>query len=127
MATPRSRLVAPQQITRHLDPDPNEDPWVDGPPPPETVVIVDPDPGWPDRFQVLAGELRRALGPAALTLEHVGSTAVPGLAAKDVIDIVLTVADPRAEDTYLPALEALGRTGSATPPPSGPRCPAAAT
>jgi GrpB-like predicted nucleotidyltransferase (UPF0157 family) len=43
-----------------------------------------------------------------LDLEHVGSTSVPGLAAKDVIDIDLTVADPAAEESYLPPLERLG-------------------
>ena len=101
-------MATPEEITRHHDFDPTEDPWVNGPPPPETVVIVEPDPGWPDRYRALAREIRAALGPAALALEHIGSTAVPGLPAKDVIDIDLTVVDPRAEDRYLPALEALG-------------------
>ena len=96
------------EITRHHEPDPDENPWVNGPPPPVQVTIVDPDDGWPDRFRSLATDIRAALGDVALEVEHVGSTSVPGLAAKDVIDIDLTVADPRNEATYLPCLEATG-------------------
>lgn len=97
-----------EQITRHADPDPDEDPWVNGPPPPETVAVVPYDPEWPARFEVLAGRIREALGGVAVHIEHVGSTSVPGLAAKDVIDMDLTVPDPAAEDAYVPALERLG-------------------
>jgi GrpB-like predicted nucleotidyltransferase (UPF0157 family) len=96
------------EITRHHDNDPDENPWVIGPPPPETVTIVPYDPGWPRRFQDLAAGIRAALGDAALAVEHVGSTSVEGLAAKDVIDVNLTVADPADEDAYVPALERLG-------------------
>ena len=97
-----------EEITRHHDADPDEDPWVLGPPPPETVVLVPYDPGWPARFRELAGRIRDVLGDTALDVEHVGSTSVPGLAAKDVIDIDLTVAEPREEDRYVPALAELG-------------------
>jgi GrpB-like predicted nucleotidyltransferase (UPF0157 family) len=97
-----------EEITRHHEPDPAEDPWVHGPPPAEAVEIVDYDPDWPRRYDVLAAGIRAVLGDAVLDLEHVGSTSVEGLAAKDVIDIDLTVADPRAEDRYVPALEGLG-------------------
>jgi GrpB-like predicted nucleotidyltransferase (UPF0157 family) len=97
-----------EEITRHTDPDPDEDPWVLGPPPPENVVLVPYDPGWPARFQALAADIRGVLGDAALDVEHVGSTSVEGLAAKDVIDIDLTVADPRDEERYVPALAELG-------------------
>lgn len=97
-----------EEITRHHDPDPDEDPWVQGPPPPETVSVVAYDPQWPRRFETLAARIRDALGEAALDVEHVGSTSVDGLAAKDVIDIDLTVADPRDEDAYVPALAGLG-------------------
>jgi GrpB-like predicted nucleotidyltransferase (UPF0157 family) len=96
------------EITRHHDPDPDENPWVNGPPPAEKITIMAYDPVWPERYAGLAAGIRAALGEIVLDLEHVGSTSVPGLAAKDVIDIDLTVADPRAEDVYLPPLEQLG-------------------
>jgi len=97
-----------EEITRHHDPDPDEEPWVQGPPPPTTVALMDYDASWPDRYATLAAGIRAALGAVVLDLDHVGSTAVPGLAAKDRIDIVLTVADPRQEAAYVPALEAVG-------------------
>jgi GrpB-like predicted nucleotidyltransferase (UPF0157 family) len=97
-----------EQITRHHDPDPDENPWVIGPPAPETVVIVPYDPEWPRRFETLAADIREALGDTVLDLEHIGSTSVEGLAAKDIIDMVLTVADPRDEAAYIPALERIG-------------------
>jgi GrpB-like predicted nucleotidyltransferase (UPF0157 family) len=96
------------EITRHHDNDPDEDPWVLGPPPPETVRIVPHDPAWPARYRELSAAVRAVLGDAVVDIEHVGSTSVAGLAAKDVIDINLTVGDPRAEDAYVPALESLG-------------------
>lgn len=82
------------EITVHHDNDPGDNPWVLGPPPPETVVLVPYDPDWPRRYQRLAAAVRAALGDTALDIEHIGSTSVEGLAAKDVIDIDLTVADP---------------------------------
>jgi GrpB-like predicted nucleotidyltransferase (UPF0157 family) len=97
-----------EEITRHHDHDPAENPWVIGPPPPETITIVPYDPGWPGRYEALAAEIGAALGDVVLDLEHVGSTSVEGLAAKDVIDIVLTVRDPREEGRYIPALGRLG-------------------
>ena len=69
------------------------------------IQIVDYDSEWPLRFQEEAGKIRRALGPAALRIEHVGSTSVPQLAAKPVIDILLEVANSALEDRYAPALE----------------------
>ncbi|HEV3359417.1 MAG TPA: GrpB family protein [Pseudonocardiaceae bacterium] len=98
------------EITRHHDADPDEDPWVNGPPPPETVEIVAYNPEWPRRYQSLAAEIRAALGSTIVDIEHVGSTSVSGLAAKDVIDIDLIVADPRDEQRYVPALAAIGYT-----------------
>lgn len=67
------------------------------------VVIVDYDPAWPARFEEQAGRVRRALGPTA-RVEHIGSTAVPGLAAKPIIDMLLILNDIDAESQYLPAL-----------------------
>ena len=100
-------MATPEEITRHHDSDPGDAYFIRRPPA-ETVRIADPDPGWPERYATLAAGIRAALGERALDLEHVGSTSVPGLAAKDVIDIDLTVADPRDEPGYVPALESLG-------------------
>ncbi|WP_417486421.1 GrpB family protein [Maricaulis sp.] len=54
-----------------------------------TVDVVDYDPGWPARFTDERKRLQRALGDAATRIEHVGSTSVPGLAAKPIIDILV--------------------------------------
>jgi GrpB-like predicted nucleotidyltransferase (UPF0157 family) len=72
------------------------------------IELVDYDPAWPELFEREAEKIRAALGERALGLEHAGSTSVPGLAAKPVIDIVLSVADSADEDAYVPALEAAG-------------------
>lgn len=81
---------------------------MNGPPPPEPVTIVAYDPSWPAHFKLLADQICTALGAAVVDIEHVGSTSVPGLAAKDIIDIDLTVDDPRDEAVYIPALTGLG-------------------
>jgi GrpB-like predicted nucleotidyltransferase (UPF0157 family)/photosystem II stability/assembly factor-like uncharacterized protein len=72
------------------------------------VLLADYDPDWPQLFRHEAGRIRDALGPRALQVEHVGSTSVPGLAAKPTIDISLAVADSADEHAYVPALEAAG-------------------
>jgi GrpB-like predicted nucleotidyltransferase (UPF0157 family) len=89
-------------------PPPGADPWVAGAAPEKRIEIVSPDPAWPRQYDVLAARIRKALGWRALQLDHVGSTAVPGLAAKPIIDIDLTVADPGREQDYGPALETAG-------------------
>lgn len=63
---------------------------------------------WPIRFQRQAATLRRALGAKALRIEHVGSTSIPGLAAKPIIDIVLAVPNSADEDAYVEPLRAEG-------------------
>jgi GrpB-like predicted nucleotidyltransferase (UPF0157 family) len=73
-----------------------------------TIDLADYDPLWPALYEREATRVRTALGDRALLLEHVGSTSVPGLAAKPLIDIVLVVADTRDEDAYVPDLEAAG-------------------
>ena len=73
-----------------------------------SVQIVDYDPEWPLRFQAEAKRIRSVLGEGVLRLEHVGSTAVPGLPAKPIIDIVLEVADSADEPAYAAALENAG-------------------
>jgi GrpB-like predicted nucleotidyltransferase (UPF0157 family) len=73
-----------------------------------TIQLADPDPRWPDQYAAQARLIREALGDRVLTLEHVGSTSIPGLAAKPVIDILLLVSDPADESAYVPALEQAG-------------------
>jgi len=70
--------------------------------------VVTYDPQWPEWFEREAERIRGALGRQALRIEHAGSTAVPGLAAKPVIDIVLAAADSADEEAYVPSLEAAG-------------------
>ncbi len=72
------------------------------------IAVVDYDPRWGEIFAREAERIRAALGERALRIEHAGSTAVSGLAAKPVIDIVLVVADSHDESGYAPALEAAG-------------------
>ena len=72
------------------------------------VVLHDPDPTWAATFTVDAAALRGVLGPVALAVDHVGSTSVPGLPAKPLIDILLQVPDSADEAAYVPALEPLG-------------------
>jgi GrpB-like predicted nucleotidyltransferase (UPF0157 family) len=87
---------------------PGASPYVDGAVPETGVAMSDPDPAWPQRYEEVAARIRHALGWRAIALEHVGSTSVPGLAAKPIIDIDLTVADPDHEERYVPALKAIG-------------------
>lgn len=72
------------------------------------ILLVDYDPRWPELFFREADRIRGALGPRALRIEHTGSTAVPGLAAKPIIDMLLVVADSADESQYVPALEEAG-------------------
>jgi GrpB-like predicted nucleotidyltransferase (UPF0157 family)/GNAT superfamily N-acetyltransferase len=72
------------------------------------VRIVDYDPQWVDLFEREASRIRSVLSGRALRIEHVGSTSVPGLAAKPIIDIVLVVTDSADETAYVPLLEAAG-------------------
>ena len=73
-----------------------------------TIELTDYDPSWPDLFRREDERIRATLGDRVLLLEHVGSTSVPGLAAKPLIDMTMVVADSSDEDAYVPALEAGG-------------------
>ncbi|MFS0733595.1 GrpB family protein [Microbacterium sp. 1P10UB] len=73
-----------------------------------TVSLHDADAAWRDVFDEHRRRLREALGERAVLIEHIGSTSVPGLAAKPIVDIVVGVADITAEEDYLPALLAAG-------------------
>ncbi len=72
------------------------------------ILLVHYDPQWPHRFEEEAKRIRTILGKHALHVEHVGSTSIPGLTAKPIIDIVLVVADSGNEIRYAPALERAG-------------------
>ena len=72
------------------------------------INIVDYDRTWPHKFHKHAKVIADALGTEALRIEHIGSTSVPGLAAKPIIDILVVVADSSNEPTYLPQLLAAG-------------------
>lgn len=75
---------------------------------PEELAVVPYDPSWPAQYQRLAARIRHVAGAAGRRVDHVGSTAVPGLAAKDVIDIQLTVDDLAAADALAEPLAAAG-------------------
>jgi len=72
------------------------------------IVIVDYDETWPDRAAELIRSIRTAVGPVALAVHHIGSTSVPGLAAKPLIDLLLVVPDLAAEHSYVAPLEQAG-------------------
>ena len=73
-----------------------------------TIDLAPYDPAWPAQYEAEAAKIRAALGEAAIVLEHVGSTSIPGLSAKPILDILLAVADSADEDAYVPALTAQG-------------------
>jgi GrpB-like predicted nucleotidyltransferase (UPF0157 family) len=75
---------------------------------PFTPVISDYDQAWPARFAELEVGIRSALGDAAFAIEHIGSTSVPHLAAKPIIDVLVVVADVEDEQSYVSALEDAG-------------------
>jgi GrpB-like predicted nucleotidyltransferase (UPF0157 family) len=74
----------------------------------DPVRVVPYDPAWPAMFARQAAELRHALGAVALRIDHIGSTAIPQLAAKPVIDVQISVADFEPLDAYRVPLERLG-------------------
>lgn len=72
------------------------------------IVIVDYDGQWPARFELERDRIRCALGARARRVEHIGSTSVPGLAAKPVVDVLVTVADADDEAAFAGSLEDAG-------------------
>jgi GrpB-like predicted nucleotidyltransferase (UPF0157 family) len=84
---------------RAPDPDDSHDP---------AIRIVRYDPAWPAMFEREAAAIRSALGSVAVRVDHVGSTAVPGLDAKPIIDIQVSVASMEPVDAYRRPLEGLG-------------------
>jgi GrpB-like predicted nucleotidyltransferase (UPF0157 family) len=74
----------------------------------DRVVIVDPDPEWDRKFAEVGASLRGLLGARVLGVEHIGSTAVPGLAAKPIIDVLVGLASMAEVFAAVPELEAAG-------------------
>jgi len=75
---------------------------------PRTIAVVDYDPGWPGAFESERSLLAQKLGEVALRIHHIGSTAVPGLAAKPIIDILVEVTSLQALDLLNEEMTALG-------------------
>lgn len=73
-----------------------------------SILLREYDPEWPEQFAGEADRIRSVLGARALRIEHVGSTSVPGLIAKPVVDILLVVENSADEPAYVPALQAAG-------------------
>ncbi len=82
--------------------------YVDAHPTQYELRVEEPDPTWPQRYAALESRILEGLGDRVLALQHVGSTSVPGLPAKPIIDVDLAVADPTDEAAYAPDLQALG-------------------
>lgn len=77
-------------------------------PPPDPIVVVAYDPAWPGEFREIGGRIRAALGPVARRIDHVGSTSVPGLDAKPVIDIQVSVEALEPREVFRAPLASLG-------------------
>jgi GrpB-like predicted nucleotidyltransferase (UPF0157 family) len=83
--------------------------WIDGAPRHDKPIHLAPyNPEWPSWYEAEAIRIRTALGDRVRLLEHAGSTSVPGLSAKPVIDIVLAVPDSSDEDAYVTDMLAAG-------------------
>jgi GrpB-like predicted nucleotidyltransferase (UPF0157 family) len=108
--TTRRRSPVAAEIIRHSDDAPPDglSAFVGGRRPRTGIVIVPADPAWPSAYAALADRVRVALGERVLELDHVGSTSVPGLPAKPIIDMVLVVDDAADEPAWLPDLEGVG-------------------
>ncbi len=72
------------------------------------IIVAEYDPAWPALYEHHAAVIRDALGSMLLQIEHIGSTAVPELAAKPIVDILAVVPDAAEEPAYLPQFESAG-------------------
>jgi len=75
---------------------------------PREIIIAEYNPVWPQQYEAHAGVIRDVLGSTVLRIEHIGSTSVPGLAAKPIIDILAVVPDSADESSYVPQLGSVG-------------------
>ncbi|KAL4776461.1 grpb/dephospho-CoA kinase [Aspergillus nidulans var. acristatus] len=100
--------MAQNPITHHITYNP-ADVQIVSKRPQKRIEIVEPDPAWPAAFAVLEARIKAALPQGNLLyIQHVGSTSVPNLPAKAIIDLDVVVVDPTAEESYVPALENAG-------------------
>ncbi|KAI9149527.1 hypothetical protein HJFPF1_11581 [Paramyrothecium foliicola] len=97
-----------EAILKHYDFDPANVDIVSARKKAAALEIIEPDPTWPQTFGLLQARIQSAIGSTALEINHVGSTSVPGLPAKAIIDIDIVVANPTNEASYVPQLEAAG-------------------
>jgi GrpB-like predicted nucleotidyltransferase (UPF0157 family) len=74
----------------------------------ERIIIEPYDPEWPELFRRLGASLRSALGDVALRIDHIGSTSIPGMDAKPIIDVQISVASLDPVDPFRIPLEAAG-------------------
>ncbi|TVY65513.1 UPF0157 protein, partial [Lachnellula suecica] len=97
------------ELLKHYTFDPNSFERISHRKTPPVLEIVDPDPTWPDSYDLFASRITTALGPSGtnslLSVSHVGSTSVPSLPAKAIIDIDVVVHDVGDESSYVSALE----------------------
>ncbi|PHH87651.1 hypothetical protein CDD83_8585 [Cordyceps sp. RAO-2017] len=100
--------VPVEEILEHYEYDPQRVERVATRRVPQSLEIVEPDADWPRRFDEVRARIEAALGPTAVAVAHAGSTSVPGLPAKDCIDVDLTVPDARDEAAYVAPREAAG-------------------
>jgi GrpB-like predicted nucleotidyltransferase (UPF0157 family) len=92
----------------------------------DAAAVVPYEPEWPSLFDALGQKLRVELGPVALRIDHIGSTAVPGLDAKPIIDVQISVASLEPVDTFRVPLERWIRVASQQPRPNQALLPGAA-
>lgn len=99
-------MPTPEEITRHHDQ--GDVVYVGSYPTGYVLRIVEHDPAWAERYAELEQQLRDALGEVLIEVQHIGSTSVPGLPAKPIVDVDVVVPDPDDEQAYVPALESIG-------------------
>ncbi|KAI3324635.1 GrpB domain protein [Xylariaceae sp. AK1471] len=100
-------MAATLDVTTMVDADPKYIERIDTRPL-KPLKIVEYREEWPAMYAEVEKRIRQALGDRAVLIQHVGSTSVPGLAAKDIIDVDLVVTDPEDEESYVPDLQAAG-------------------
>jgi len=99
-------MPTPEEIIRHHDE--GDVVYVGAHPTDYVLRIEEHDPAWAEHYLRVEDQVRGALGDRVVTIQHIGSTSVPGLPAKPIIDIDLAVADPADETSYVPDLASLG-------------------